>query len=200
MTEYTPNVAIPYPSTTDSACTVASEMLAAAGVIDAAMLAVEAAIDVKINPQVFRVSLTDGSTVLNANYVSSFGATGDEGRIPFDTVDFDPEGVVDLVRDNRAVLLDRGVIAMGVSGGINGMPAWAYHRLDTRDGYEAIHGFTPTNGLTQPAHANTETIILDSSSSGAPVYARYLCSAAGTSGTSVSMTMWGLRLSGNEAV
>jgi hypothetical protein len=200
VTEYTPNVAIPYPSTTDSACTVAAEMLAAAGVIDAVMLVVEARIDVKINPQVFRVSLTNGSTVLNADYVNAFGVAGDERRIPFDTVDFDPEGVVDLVRDNTTVTLDRGLIFVGVSGGVDGMTANTTHYLYVREGYDRKHASVATNGVTDAASGNMAIALWDNTSAGASIYSEFHCTATTTSGTANGLTMWGARLCGIEEV
>lgn len=93
MTAYTTNYAIPYPTGTDTPCSLDDTLIAAAEAIGAALETIEVVVGYVSAPPAVRVSRSSAVTVLSG------------AQVPFTSVDFDREGVADLTKDDLSIPL-----------------------------------------------------------------------------------------------
>jgi hypothetical protein len=113
MTAYTANVAIPYPTSSDSLCSLSSVLGDAAAVVESAMVAVESVISAVATKETWRVSVATQTVIPN------------DTEVPFVSVDFDTTGSIDLSSDPYTVKLRTGGVwcagswwsVLGVSAG-----------------------------------------------------------------------------------
>lgn len=190
MTSYTTELDIPYPDPADSACTVADAMEAAADVIGPLLESILSNLRDVVNNPMFMVSLAPGGIIRNY-YVYTHE---DEFLTEYDTVDFDPNGIVDLQRDNLTVLIpDSGLVIMGAYIMISGMPAdtrssiYPFNRTDIGNSM-----FIGTSGSTDPAGGY---MMAYAQKPYGDISARYRNWSSTAYGTSVRSSMWGIRLS-----
>lgn len=192
MTSYTTELNIPYPDPADSACSVDDSLEAAAEVVGGVLTSVLAALRDKVNVPAFMVSQSPGGTIYDM--FADYSDIPDRISIAFDTVDFDPNGLADLERDNHTVTIpncEDGSIMFGAFVMIAGMPAGSRHRLyplTFQDRGSSM--FMGLGGSSDPAGGYISTIFEFGDGN---VNVQYR-NSAGTSGTSVRASMWAIRL------
>lgn len=181
MTAYTANVAIPYPTSTDSPCSISTIMGGAADVIETALGAVESVISQVSTKETWRVSLSTQTVIPN------------DSEVPFVSVDFDTTGTIDLSADPYTVKLKTGGVwcagswwsILGVSSGqvvkanINGFSAASAVDYLSAVGWAG----TSFSCINNPNHDNEVNLTILHYSSPATV--------------SAMATMWAFRLGGD---
>lgn len=181
MTAYTPNYAIPYPTGTDTPCSLDDTLVAAAEVIGAALAALESTVQYMYAPPAVRVSRSTAVTVLN----------GDE--VPFTSVDFDRYGVADLAKDDMSVPFAT----------IDGIYLRGGNMICVGTGTPGIE-FTLSLTPGSPDHsardsgtlAATGTAILDDLNLTEPLTETISISGGVVSSSVTSASMWAIRMSG----
>lgn len=198
MPSYTTNELIPYPVSTDSACSVDDVIASAADVISARLGEIDAVLNEALNVDVFRVEMPAGATVYNGNYTTS----DDMKYLSYSIVALDPNGITSLDRDDHAVTLSTptvggGVFFTGVLGEVGLYPADTLHTfvVDSQVGTYR-HDFRGRNASTDPASGSMQYSSHTPAGSAFTMRSYYLNGSSTTSGSVNShLVMWGFRKS-----
>ena len=184
MTAYTTNYAIPYPTGTDTPCSLDDALIAAADAIGAALAALEVTVGNMFEPPAVRVSRSSAVTVLNG------------AQIPFTAVDFDRYGVADLTEDDLSVpfatipgIYLRGADFVCVGTGTPGTE-FTVNLTPT-----ALTGTSDQSARDSGTLAASGTAILEDPGTTEPMTEKISVSVGASSSVS-SAAMWAIRMSG----
>lgn len=181
MTAYTPNYAIPYPTGTDTPCSLDDTLVAAADVIGAALAALEVTVRYMFAPPAVRVSRSTAVTVLNGL------------QVPFTSVDFDRYGVADLAKDDLSVPFAT-IDGVYLRGG--NMVCVGTGTPGTEFTVSLTPGLPDHSARDSGTVAATGTTILDDQSLTEPLTETVAVSGAVVSSSVTSASMWAIRMSG----